>query len=222
MLTYEQLARFVNHSDIHVTFGSKRSDGSEVRALEGARMRHQRPCRRPLRPERAASTIPAIVRRRCRRTSCSATIPPHHVSRAFATRRFRRQIRRRRHARRRRCHHRHHQLRFHRLPNHPRGLPRHPYRPRTRRTRRPLRRRRSRRRPNLPITTAICGTTRTYCWRASWRVWAFSACACALCSVATAYLAVAASSRTFDARSGGRLPHEASQIHARCRCCVRR
>ena len=37
----------MNISDIHVTFGSKRLDGSEVRALEGARMRHQRPCRLP-------------------------------------------------------------------------------------------------------------------------------------------------------------------------------
>ena len=34
----------VNISDILVTFGSKKSDGSEVRALEGARTRHQRMC----------------------------------------------------------------------------------------------------------------------------------------------------------------------------------
>ena len=47
----------MNRWHIHVTFGSKRSDGSEVRALEGARMRHQRPCRRPLRPERAALAL---------------------------------------------------------------------------------------------------------------------------------------------------------------------
>ena len=39
------------------SFGSKRSDGSEVRALEGARTRHQRPCRHPLRPERAALAL---------------------------------------------------------------------------------------------------------------------------------------------------------------------
>ena len=34
---------------IYVKYGSKRSDGPEVRALEGARTRHQRPCRSPLR-----------------------------------------------------------------------------------------------------------------------------------------------------------------------------
>ena len=51
-------ARFVSHSYIHVTFGSKRSDGSEVRALEGcANAADQRPCRRPLRPERAALAL---------------------------------------------------------------------------------------------------------------------------------------------------------------------
>ena len=35
----------------------KRSDGPERQPLEGARMRHQRPCRRPLRPERAALAL---------------------------------------------------------------------------------------------------------------------------------------------------------------------
>ena len=35
----------------------RRSDGPERRPLEGARMRHQRPCRRPLRPERAALAL---------------------------------------------------------------------------------------------------------------------------------------------------------------------
>ena len=46
LLSIPLWARCVNRWHIHVTFGSKRSDGSEVRALEGARMRHQRPCRR--------------------------------------------------------------------------------------------------------------------------------------------------------------------------------
>ena len=32
-----QGARFMSHMYIHDAFGSKRSDGSEVRALEGAR-----------------------------------------------------------------------------------------------------------------------------------------------------------------------------------------
>ena len=48
----------MSHSVICVTYGSKRSDGPERRPLEGARgMRHQRPCRRPLRLERAALAL---------------------------------------------------------------------------------------------------------------------------------------------------------------------
>ena len=37
--------------EVHLryTLGAKRSDGPERRPLEGVRMRHQRPCRRPLR-----------------------------------------------------------------------------------------------------------------------------------------------------------------------------
>ena len=35
----------------------KRSDGLGRRPLEGARMRHQRPCRCPLRPERATLAL---------------------------------------------------------------------------------------------------------------------------------------------------------------------
>ena len=51
------LARCVNIWHICVTVCAKRSDGPERRPLEGARMRHQRPCRRPLRPERAALAL---------------------------------------------------------------------------------------------------------------------------------------------------------------------
>ena len=52
-------ARFVSHSHIHVTFGSKRSDGAEVCALESARSgtNGHGPCRCPLRPERAALAL---------------------------------------------------------------------------------------------------------------------------------------------------------------------
>ena len=51
-------ARCVNRWYICVTVCAKRSDGPERRPLEGARMRHQRrPCRRPLRPERAALAL---------------------------------------------------------------------------------------------------------------------------------------------------------------------
>ena len=46
--------RCVNRWYICVTVCAKRSDGPERRPLEGARMRNQRPCRCPLRPERAA------------------------------------------------------------------------------------------------------------------------------------------------------------------------
>ena len=47
------------HSHLAATTARKRqrSDGPERRPLEGARMRHQRPCRRPLRPERAALAL---------------------------------------------------------------------------------------------------------------------------------------------------------------------
>ena len=50
----------VSHSYISVTNGLERSDGPERRPLEGARTRHQRPCRRPLRPERAPLALLAM------------------------------------------------------------------------------------------------------------------------------------------------------------------
>ena len=57
MYMYMYVAGYVNIWEIFVTRGAKRSDGPERRPLEGARMRHQRPFRRPLRPERAALAL---------------------------------------------------------------------------------------------------------------------------------------------------------------------
>ena len=52
---YGLLCEYIGH--LRYTDGSEKSDGPERRPLEGTRMRHQRPCRRPLKPERAALAL---------------------------------------------------------------------------------------------------------------------------------------------------------------------